>query len=153
MLGMPTPTPFDLHFRLLGIPVRVHPLFWLVGAAILALTALMALLRGRGRGGPREAGEEGRAEARRIAAGLGGGAIVAGAGLLALLPGPSPLAVDTSKDAFLRRAGLGGALRADYLDRFARHWARFALPLSVPPRRIHRDLETVVFAIPRSVRG
>lgn len=28
MLGMPTPTAYDLRFRLLGIPVRVHPLFW-----------------------------------------------------------------------------------------------------------------------------
>jgi membrane-associated protease RseP (regulator of RpoE activity) len=35
MLGMPEPTAYDLRFRLLGIPVRVHPLFWLV-------TALMA---------------------------------------------------------------------------------------------------------------
>ena len=23
-------TPYDLRFRLLGIPVRVHPLFWVV---------------------------------------------------------------------------------------------------------------------------
>jgi membrane-associated protease RseP (regulator of RpoE activity) len=30
MLGSPSETPFDLRFRLLGIPVRVHPLFWLV---------------------------------------------------------------------------------------------------------------------------
>ncbi len=27
----PNPTPYDLNFRLFGIPVRVHPLFWLVG--------------------------------------------------------------------------------------------------------------------------
>jgi len=101
----------------LGAAGLAHPLFWLVGAAILALTALMAI---------------GQGEARRIAAALGGGAVVAGAGLIALLPGPSPLAVDTSKDAFLRRAGLGSTLRADYLDRVARHWARFALPVSVP---------------------
>src|SRR5690349_5678678 len=26
----PTPTPYDLRFHVLGIPVRVHPLFWLV---------------------------------------------------------------------------------------------------------------------------
>ena len=25
-------TPYDLHFRVLGIPVRVHPMFWLVNA-------------------------------------------------------------------------------------------------------------------------
>ena len=30
-------TPYDLRFRLLGIPVRIHPLFWLViGGAWLA---------------------------------------------------------------------------------------------------------------------
>jgi stage IV sporulation protein FB len=28
MLGEPSPTQADLHFRLLGIPVRVHPFFW-----------------------------------------------------------------------------------------------------------------------------
>jgi len=29
-LGEPAPTQADLHFRLLGIPVRVHPLFWVI---------------------------------------------------------------------------------------------------------------------------
>jgi stage IV sporulation protein FB len=32
MLGMPEPTAYDLRFRALGIPVRVHPMFWLVSA-------------------------------------------------------------------------------------------------------------------------
>jgi stage IV sporulation protein FB len=30
----PTPTPFDLRFRLFGTPVRIHPTFWLVGALL-----------------------------------------------------------------------------------------------------------------------
>jgi stage IV sporulation protein FB len=34
MLGMPEPTAYDLRFRFLGIPVRVHPLFWLVTAML-----------------------------------------------------------------------------------------------------------------------
>jgi stage IV sporulation protein FB len=37
MLGA-SETPYDLRFRLLGIPVRVHPLFWLV-AAVLGFNA------------------------------------------------------------------------------------------------------------------
>jgi Zn-dependent protease len=32
MLVEPNQTNYDLHFRLLGTPVRVHPLFWLVSA-------------------------------------------------------------------------------------------------------------------------
>jgi membrane-associated protease RseP (regulator of RpoE activity) len=32
MLGTVAPTPYDLRFSLFGIPVRVHPLFWLVSA-------------------------------------------------------------------------------------------------------------------------
>jgi Zn-dependent protease len=32
VLFEPTQTPYDLNFRLLGIPVRVHPLFWAVAA-------------------------------------------------------------------------------------------------------------------------
>jgi Zn-dependent protease len=39
----PSRTPYDLNFRVLGIPVRVHPLFWLV-----------ALLLGLGGGGGRD---------------------------------------------------------------------------------------------------
>jgi stage IV sporulation protein FB len=30
LLGEPPRTPYDLNFALFGIPVRVHPLFWLV---------------------------------------------------------------------------------------------------------------------------
>jgi stage IV sporulation protein FB len=30
ILGSPDRTPYDLQFRFLGIPVRVHPMFWLV---------------------------------------------------------------------------------------------------------------------------
>ncbi len=37
LLGEPPPSPADLHFRLLGIPVRVHPFFWLV-ALLLGLS-------------------------------------------------------------------------------------------------------------------
>jgi len=32
MLGMAGETEFDLRFQLFGIPVRVHPLFWVMGA-------------------------------------------------------------------------------------------------------------------------
>lgn len=32
MLGNAAPTPFDLHFVVFRIPVRVHPLFWLLSA-------------------------------------------------------------------------------------------------------------------------
>ncbi len=30
LLGEPAPTQADLHFRLFGVPVRVHPFFWVV---------------------------------------------------------------------------------------------------------------------------
>lgn len=32
MLAAPTPTPLDLRWRMLGVPVRVHPTFWLFSA-------------------------------------------------------------------------------------------------------------------------
>src|SRR5438046_122636 len=31
LLSEPQSTPYDLHFRLFGIPVRIHPMFWLFG--------------------------------------------------------------------------------------------------------------------------
>ena len=31
LLGEPTRTPYDLNFALFGIPIRVHPIFWLAG--------------------------------------------------------------------------------------------------------------------------
>jgi stage IV sporulation protein FB len=36
LLNEPPRSPYDLHFRVLGIPVRVHPMFWLV-ALLLGL--------------------------------------------------------------------------------------------------------------------
>lgn len=37
MIGEPGPTQADLHFRLFGIPVRIHPFFWVV-AVLLGAT-------------------------------------------------------------------------------------------------------------------
>jgi Zn-dependent protease len=34
MFGMPSTTAYDLRFRALGIPVRVHPFFWLFSAML-----------------------------------------------------------------------------------------------------------------------
>ena len=30
LLSEPPPSPYDLHFRLSGIPIRVHPMFWVI---------------------------------------------------------------------------------------------------------------------------
>lgn len=34
LLGSSSPTPYDLHLQIAGIPVRIHPLFW-AGAIVL----------------------------------------------------------------------------------------------------------------------
>jgi stage IV sporulation protein FB len=34
MFGEPAPTQGDIHFRLFGLPVRIHPLFWLVAVVL-----------------------------------------------------------------------------------------------------------------------
>lgn len=34
VLGVPNQTPYDLPFRLFGVPTRTHPLFWLMAALI-----------------------------------------------------------------------------------------------------------------------
>jgi hypothetical protein len=52
--------------------------------------------------------------------------------MLSLLAGPRPLGVDTSADAFLRRAGLAQSLAAQYRSRLSHHWARYELWLIVP---------------------
>ena len=96
-----------------------HPLFFVLGAMILLLTAAMTW-------------RDDRATAVRVAAAAIGAGAVVGAGMLSVLIGPSPPDVDTSRDAFLRRAGLGGELRSAYLDRFVHRWARYVQWASVP---------------------
>jgi hypothetical protein len=96
-----------------------HPQFLALGIAILLLAAATAW-------------RTDRTEAVRIAvAAVGGGALL-GLGLLAVRPGAPPLDVDTSKDAFLRRAGLDAELRSAYLDRFVHRWTRYVQWVSVP---------------------
>lgn len=34
MLGVPQSSPWDLNFRLLGIPIRITPFFWVISAAL-----------------------------------------------------------------------------------------------------------------------
>ena len=34
MLREPGPTQGDLHFKLLGMPIRIHPLFWLIAVIL-----------------------------------------------------------------------------------------------------------------------
>ncbi len=38
MFGAVSETPYDLRFRFLGIPVRVHPLFWVAGLLLAGST-------------------------------------------------------------------------------------------------------------------
>jgi hypothetical protein len=96
-----------------------HPQFLLLCLAVLLVAAALAW-------------RSDRREAFRLAgAALGGGAVL-GIGLLAVRPGAPPLEVDTSKDAFLRRAGLTSELRSAYLDRFVHRWTRYVQWVSVP---------------------
>ncbi len=103
----------------LGAGGLAHPLFFLFGVGVLLLSAAFAW-------------RAERAESLRVGGAALGGGVLLGAGLLVLLAGPDPLEVDTSKDAFLRRAGLTGELRAAYLDRFVHRWARYVQWASVP---------------------
>ena len=111
---------------LLGGGGLAHPPFLLTGVLVLAGVAAWSLVR-RERGWTSDAG-------RVAIAAFGAGAIVT-FGLLSMAIGPSRLAVDTSKDGFLRRAGLAEAVRHAYLDRFLHRWTRYvqwlALPLTV----------------------
>ena len=46
--------------------------------------------------------------------------------------GPARLAVDTSKDGFLRRAGMSDAVRHAYLERALHRWTRYVQWLALP---------------------
>ena len=96
-----------------------HPQFLLLCVAILLVAAAFAW-------------RNNRREALRIAGAAVGGAAALGIGLLAVRPGASPLELDTSKDAFLRRAGLTSELRSAYLDRFVHRWTRYVEWVSLP---------------------
>jgi hypothetical protein len=96
------------------LPFLVHAIVVLVVAAILAWRA-----------GARD-------EARDIALSVAAGGLVAGAGVLATIAGPGPIAKETSKDAYLRRAGLDEALVDAYRERFRLRAARYVQWIAVP---------------------
>lgn len=104
---------------LLAAAGLAHPLFLPLGLLILAITAALAW-------------RTDRAEAVRVGAAAAGGGALAGAGILALLAGPGPLSAVTSRDGFLREAGLGDALQSAYLDRFVHRWTRYVQWASIP---------------------
>ena len=100
----------DAAAFLLGGGGLVHPQFFIVGAGILGLTALWSWFREPEHGWTSDGG--------RVAVAVAGGGAVLGAGMLASMAGPPKLAADTSKDAFLRRAGLYTTLHTLYRARF-----------------------------------
>ncbi|MFL5766639.1 MAG: hypothetical protein ACJ758_02195 [Actinomycetota bacterium] len=109
---------------LLGAAALAHPLFSVVGAAILVATMALAYREHR------------RGLAANplptIGGALLGAAAILGAGLLALVPGPAPLDAITSKDGFLRKAGLHAQLSGLYAERLRQHWARYVSFVSLP---------------------
>jgi hypothetical protein len=119
MLALATRRATVAAALLLGAGGLAHPLFFPLGALILVTAAALAW-------------RSARDEAVRIGLAVLGGGAVLGLGVLALLAGPGPLSVDTSRDGFLRRAGLTDVLRSAYLDRFVHRWARYVQWASVP---------------------
>lgn len=117
----------DAAAALLGGAGLAHPQFFLVGVVVLAIAALWAFIREPERGWASDAG--------RVTVAVAGGGAIVGAGLLSMLIGPAKIAVDTSKDAFLRRTGLGSLLEKTYVDRFQEKAWKYApwalLPLAV----------------------
>lgn len=95
-------------------PFLVHAIVVLLGAAALAWWA-----------GARD-------EARDIALSVTAGGLVAGAGVLATIAGPGPIDAETSKDGYLRRAGLDAHLLDAYRERFRLRAARYVQWISVP---------------------
>jgi hypothetical protein len=109
---------------LLGGGGLSHPQFFLVGAAILVVAAAVAWVL--------EPEHGWRSDAGRALAALAGGGLIVGAGMLSVLAGPARLSVDTSKDGFLRRAGLDEALVRNYRYRFRENLRRFAPWITLP---------------------
>ena len=109
-----------LSAALIGAAGVTHPLFVPVAAGTLGMTAVLAI----------RAGE--RSEAVRVGTSLASGAVVAGSAAWALLAGPAPLSVSTSRDGFLREAGLTGVLRHLYVRRLVLHAWDYVLFASVP---------------------
>jgi hypothetical protein len=97
-----------------------HPPFLIHAIGVLAGTAALAWRDGA------------RDEARDVVLAAAVGGLVAGAGVVATLAGPGPLPVETSKDGYLRRAGLDGSLSQAYRDRFRLRAARYVPWLAVP---------------------
>ena len=112
---------------LLAGSALAHPLFGAMGALILGGAAAWAWHDGE------------RAEARRIAVATAAAGALTLAGMASMFVGPARLKLDTSKDGFLRRAGLGSTLVSDYRSRFIHRSTRYvqwlALPLAVPGAR------------------
>jgi hypothetical protein len=104
---------------LLGAAGSAHPLFLLLGVPILVVAAAQAW-------------RTDRAEVRRVVAASVGGCAVFAAEALALLVGPGQLSVVTSRDGFLRTAGLTDVLRSAYLDRLVHRWTRYVQWASIP---------------------
>jgi hypothetical protein len=96
------------------LPFLVHGVVVMLGAAALAWRA-----------GARD-------EARDIVLASAAGGLVAGAGVLATLAGPGPILAETSKDGYLRRAGLDRTLVDAYRERFRLRAARYVQWVAVP---------------------
>lgn len=94
---------------MLGAAGVTHPEIAVLGALILAVTAVLALRSGD------------RHEALRVGGAAAGGVALSGIAGVALLAGPAPLAADTSRDLFLIRAGLSDLLRKLYVHRIFLH--------------------------------
>ena len=109
---------------LLGGGGLSHPQFFLVGAAILVAAGALAWVAEPHLGW--------RSDAGRIVAALSGAGAVVLAGLASMLIGSPRLAVDTSRDGFLRRVGLSERLRNTYLVRFGENVWRYAPWVTVP---------------------
>jgi hypothetical protein len=104
---------------LLGAAGSAHPLFLLLGVPILVVTAAQAW-------------RTDRAEVRRIVAASVAGCALLVAEALALLAGPGPHSVITSRDGLLRAAGLTDLLRSTYQYRLVHRWTRYVQWASIP---------------------